>query len=219
MSPDGSQATPPPEEKLLRLIRGAPKPATHTVAGAPSASPSSAGSFAGGRLAGLWRVPSWWLTAMNLGLGCLLVGEAVVLALTVTSPAPVAPGSMPSSDDRPRTRLPQQDAPLHAQDAADLAPSLAASGSRSLFQSGAGRTVTAQGMAPTSSEAKALASRLSLIGIVPGEAAQAIVEDTQTKKTYFVTVGQHVIEGLIVQDIREDRIILNLNGEYIELSL
>jgi len=64
-----------------------------------------------------------------------------------------------------------------------------------------------------------LAARLTLVGIMAGDPAQAIIEDPQTQKAHFVTVGQHLIEGLIVEEIREDRVLLDLNGEKIELSL
>lgn len=214
MSPGGPK-TPPPEEKLLRLIRGAPALA------APRAAPASpkAAPLAGGRLSGVWRLPAWWLTAFNVGLGCLIAGEAIVLTLTMSTsePPPSAPAApahaVPSKQPPPSVAAP-------AQEPDSAAPSLAAVATGSLFQSRADATgVTSKMAAPTtSSEARVLAS-LNLIGIVSGEPAQAIVEDTQTKKTYFVKVGQHVVEGLIVQDIREDRIILDLHGEYIELSL
>ena len=70
-----------------------------------------------------------------------------------------------------------------------------------------------------SQEARALAARLTVIGLVDGDPPQAIIEDTQTQKTYFVSAGQSGTEGLIVTEIRENRVVLDLNGQPIELSL
>ena len=37
--------------------------------------------------------------------------------------------------------------------------------------------------------------------------------------TFFVTVGQSVVDGLVVKEIHDNRVVLNLNGESVELSL
>jgi type II secretory pathway component PulC len=64
-----------------------------------------------------------------------------------------------------------------------------------------------------------LVTRLTLSGIVAGDPAQAIIEDTETKKTYFVTAGQPVAEGAVLDQVESNRVILDLNGEKITLSL
>jgi len=102
-------------------------------------------------------------------------------------------------------------------------PSLAASAARPLFQSAAAGA-SAPGVSPTagagpSDVAKALASRLTLMGIVSGEPPQVVIEDAETKKTYFVTIGQAVVEGAVVEQVLENRVILDLGGEKIDLSL
>jgi hypothetical protein len=61
--------------------------------------------------------------------------------------------------------------------------------------------------------------RLSVLGIMAGSVPQAVLEDTQTKKTYVVTIGQRILDGLLVNDIQDGRVILDLQGETIELSL
>ena len=73
-------------------------------------------------------------------------------------------------------------------------------------------------MAPSGS-ANLLSSRLTLMGIVSGEPAQAIIADSQTQKTYFVSVGQPVAEGAMLEQILDNRVILNYSGEKIELTL
>jgi hypothetical protein len=120
----------------------------------------------------------------------------------VPTPPPVAPTS-----ETPPASLPDM-------------PSMAASATRPLFAppahmpSPTGPSSTAPSVA-----AKALAARLSLMGIIAGDPAQAIIEDVQTKKTYFVTVGQAVVDGAILRSVLDHRVILELEGEKIELTL
>lgn len=203
---------PLPEEKLLKLIRGkarAPAPAVATAAGAPGAGASEMKRpFAGARARSL--VGSRLLIA---GLGVLLFVELIVLAVqalrpppTVAVPAPTEMPGQPSGDTE--TSLP-------------VIPSLAQSVTRPLFapptdQPGSGSTGPRQ--AP-SGAATMIASRLTLLGIIDGNPGQAIIEDAQTKKTYFVSPGQPVVDAAVVDQVLDNRVILDFQGEKIELSL
>ena len=205
MSPDGSKS--PPEEKLLRLIRGnAPQlapvtPASPVAPTVPSGTPVT-----------VMDLSSWWMRAVQAALGVVIVGELVTLAVVLLRPAPTisiaAAPTVPSGQPSEELTAP--------------VPSVAASVSRPLFvtraSSDLGAAVRPGGGMP-SVDAKALAARLSLIGLMGGEPAQAIIEDAQTKKTFFVTAGQSLIEGLVVSEVLENRVVLDLNGETIELSL
>ena len=206
MSPDGPKVA-SPEEKLLRLIRGKSAP----VAGdASQAQPPAPGPI--GRAGPKTFLPSWWLTALNTTLGTLLGAEAIVWMVIATKPEPVVEIPVPSpqsSQGTPETAGGSPSEPL---------PSLVSAAARPLFQLVTPQSTPQESLKP-SEEAKTLAARLTLLGIVAGEPAQAIIEDAQTKKTFFVTVGQPVVEGLIVRDIRENRVVLDLSGETIELSL
>ena len=214
MSPDGSTPI-PPEEKLLRLIRGkGAAPSTGGVTGSSAAqersTPRSSAPLGMPRWLVRWRLPAWGALVANLGLGMLLIGELVALLVVSAKPEPSVTIALPPSPSS--TPSPEADEPVIA------APSLTTVASRPLFhvqdvQAPAG-VVRA-----TSSEAKMLAARLNLIGIVAGEPAQAIIEDADTKKTFFVTVGQALIEGLVVEQVESNRVILDLNGEKITLSL
>ena len=213
MSPDGSKSTPPPEEKLLGLIRGKEPASTRAQQGAPAALAglSEPSAEVGGRL------PAWWLRGLNIGLGCLIVGEMAVIVRMVTMPVPSVSLSIP------KPTAPHTGKPAGTTGFAESLPSLASAVSRPLFQpagmaSTSARPGEATAAAP-SAQAKALAARLTVIGVVAGNPAQAIIEDAQIKKTYFVSVGQPVVEGLIVQEIRDGRVVLDLQGEKIELSL
>jgi hypothetical protein len=159
-------------------------------------------------------VSSWWMRATQIAFGIVIAAELIALAVLLLRPtqtvsAVVAPVAAMAA--------PQPDALLTAP------PSIAASVSRPLFAApnAAGATTGSgrPGAGGPSEDAKALAARLSLIGIMGGAAPQVIIEDTQTKKTFSVTVGQSLIEGLVVAEVRADRVVLDLNGEQIELSL
>ena len=213
MSPDGSKS--PPEERLLRLIRG----------NAPQLAPAApaAASVAPTAPSGPWGKPtpvtvvvdlsSWWMRAVQAAFGVVIVGELVTLAVVLLRPvptisiaaAPTVPSGQPSEE---------LTAPV---------PSVAASVSRPLFATPISPEAPGQAVRPgggmPSADAKALAARLSLIGIMGGAPAQAIIEDAQTKKTFVVTAGQSLIEGLVVSEVLENRVVLDLNGETIELSL
>ena len=105
----------------------------------------------------------------------------------------------------------------------DEMPSLSASASRPLFSVSAAASSSAGTdqvtRAAPSATAQQLAARLTLMGIVAGNPAQAIIQDSQTQKTYFVKVGQPVVEGAVLEQVLEHRAVLNLNGEKIELAL
>ena len=64
-----------------------------------------------------------------------------------------------------------------------------------------------------------LVARLTLTGIVEGDPAQAIIEDSETKKTYFVTAGQVIVGGAILEKVGDTGVVLNLAGERIDLTL
>lgn len=59
---------------------------------------------------------------------------------------------------------------------------------------------------------------LNLLGIITGDNNQAIIEDKTLKKTYFLYKGDS-FGGLKVYDIKESAVILEYNGEKIELNI
>lgn len=59
---------------------------------------------------------------------------------------------------------------------------------------------------------------LGLVGIIPGDSPQAIVEDKKNQKTYYLVEGQS-INGITVEDINEDKAILEYRGKKITLFL
>ena len=96
----------------------------------------------------------------------------------------------------------------------------ASSASRPLFAAPAGRAGTpGPSRSAPSGSAQLLASRLTLTGVISGDPPQAIIEDSQTQKTYFVTVGQALAEGAVLDQVLDNRVILDFQGEKIELNL
>ena len=199
---------PPPEEKLLKLIRGHP-----ARAAAPGLAPGAeAASPALPRSRPLSRV-SWLAWAIG-GLSLAVLIELGGLLIEATRPSVVIRAPM----------LPVEGAAAEPVAAAASAapleeiPSLAASAAGAVFAASGGSSPSAP-RAPQSATLKQLAARLTLMGIVSGEPSQAIIEDAETHKTYFAIVGQAVADGAIVDQVLDGRVILDVDGEKLDLAL
>lgn len=59
---------------------------------------------------------------------------------------------------------------------------------------------------------------INLLGIISGDNPQAILEDKNTQKTYYLNKGQS-ISDFVVEDIKEGRVILNYKGQKLELYM
>lgn len=57
---------------------------------------------------------------------------------------------------------------------------------------------------------------LKVVGIILGDHPQAIIEDSQTRQTYFLQKGES-IKGATIEDIKKGRVALNFGGQIIEL--
>jgi hypothetical protein len=147
------------------------------------------------------------------GLATVLAVEVIALIVQAVRPIPVVAVPMvalaPAPDLATTTKAPVPEI-----------PSLAASASQPLFTAApVANTSGSLSRGAPSGTAQLLASRLTLLGIVPGDPPQAIIEDSQTKKTYFVTTGQQVVDGAVLADVHESHVVLDLQGERIELTL
>lgn len=65
---------------------------------------------------------------------------------------------------------------------------------------------------------KELVSDFRLVGIMPGEEPQAIIEEKKTGQTFFLQKGEN-IQGIEIMDILTGRVILGKGDETITLSL
>lgn len=228
MSPDGSTQS-VPEEKLLKLIRGKSRSALAAAAPLVSAGETTllrqetrrktrTFKILPERFPGR-RIP--WSRIVILGLGVVLLFEGKWLWEELKQP--LRADELLSFEGVSSPLLPQL--------SISERPSLVESAKRPLFIASATAhelpsthsPQQGQANADTTAQihqmAKTLASRLTLLGIVASEPAQVIIEDSQTKKTYFVSLGQEVVEGAILKEVLEHQVILELSGEKITLTL
>ncbi len=194
---------PTPEEKLLRLIRGKVAVPQAGSGGAPaSLAPHP-------RLPVNFSISGWqWVTVVSVLLGLILIVEVATLIFQFTRP-------MPSVEIRPANPV---NPPAAEPTPVEPIPSLAAAAQRPVFVSPVASTGGSAEIKPPSTDAKQFAAKLTLTGIITGDPPQAILEDTETKKTYFVSPGQ-VVDGAVVESVLENSVILNLQGEKVELGL
>jgi len=200
---------PLPEEKLLKLIRGKGR-APSGAAAAPTGGSASVMKFT---LPGARPRSRYGTRLLIGGLSALLLMEFIFLIFQALRPPPTV--SVPLLPDTPSDPSSGTEAP------APPMPSLAQSAFHPLFAPPAdapGSPGSVSRPVPSGS-ATLLASRLTLLGIIAGTPGQAIIEDSQTKKTYFVSPGQVVVEGAMVEEVLDTRVILDLQGEKIELTL
>lgn len=156
-------------------------------------------------------LPSWPHLAV-WGLGGVLLIEAVWLIVQAVRPLPEIPVPVVAS--------PSADEPATAAAVLDGLPALSATASQPLFTPPAATpSMPSASAAIPSASVRQLAARLTLTGIIAGSPAQAIIEDAETKKTYFVTAGQAVVDGAVLEQVLDNRVILDRAGEKIELSL
>ncbi len=209
MSPDGPPK-PPPEERLLRLIRGRqphPQPSTAAQTAPVRAVAGPVVAAWPARAVEAARRARWTELAAALLITLLALEVAGILFWIVRPlprvelPAPVAAGA--GSAPPPALFM--------------GAPSLAASAPANVFTASPPAQPAASGAQSVTT--KQLASRLMLVGVVAGNPAQAIIEDTQTQRTYMVTPGQSVTEGAVLERVLDNRVVLDVGGEKIELAL
>ena len=215
MSPDGS-VKPSPEERLLKLIRGKP---TKLASGGPGGAAVGGAAYPARSLAR--RSGYHWPQIAIVGLSVLLGLEGVYLIVQLARPVPEI-----QAPPLPKRAMEQAGAGgPEASPSAELAeiPSLSTSASRPLFISTAEEpkpnAQAAEGRQAPSTAAKQLSTRLTLVGIIDGDPAQVILEDSQNQKTFFVTIGQATVEGAVLEQVQGNRVILDLQGEKIELSM
>lgn len=60
------------------------------------------------------------------------------------------------------------------------------------------------------------AQGLRLVGIVLDDSAEAVIEDTQANRTFFVRVGDSIQQG-VVEKITEDKVVITFGGQQVEL--
>jgi hypothetical protein len=88
---------------------------------------------------------------------------------------------------------------------------------RNIFAGGSSIQTESQASG-TEPSAEMSGGNLGLVGIVPGDNPQAIVEEKKNQKTYYLLKGQS-INGITVEDIKEDKVVLEYGGKRMTLFL
>ena len=82
-----------------------------------------------------------------------------------------------------------------------------------------GKTVFGQSQgAPEDVEPGDATAAIGLVGIIAGDNPQAIIEDKKAQKTYYLNKGQS-FNGYVVEEISENKVILDCEGKKISLFL
>jgi type II secretory pathway component PulC len=63
-----------------------------------------------------------------------------------------------------------------------------------------------------------ISAQVGLVGIIAGDNPQAIIEDKKAQKTYYLNKGQS-FNGYVVEEILENKVILDFEGKKISLFL
>ena len=192
MSPDGS-TKPSPEEKLLKLIRQSP-------AGRQGAAPTlfTARSFAVA-----------WPRMVITGLIIMVCAELVWLVSQTVRPLPIV------------------ERPVIPHVGADPTPPVQVEPDSLLMNAPPGLFAQPMGTPPSppqpspdpvvKQKAEDLRTRLKVAGIMGGNPARAILQDTRNNRSYTVQIGDRV-EDSVVKEIGSGRVVLDLAGDPIELT-
>lgn len=207
-----------PEEKLLRLIRGekkpkdkAPSPSEKEKAVPVSEDTRAAAVVKKRNIAAQAMQPKGehdYIRLINIVLIAVLVMITVVLladTIRFNLKRPVYVAEI-------TTKTAEHPAP-QPQPPSDISSNSDALISRDLFKLPA--IVPANSIPQVSYEKL---KDLSLKGIIAGDKPQAIIEDEKNRKSYFLYKGESV-NNIKVEDIQSDRVILNVDGEVLELTL
>ncbi|MCX5697848.1 MAG: hypothetical protein NTU54_07795 [Candidatus Omnitrophica bacterium] len=200
----------PPEERLLRLIRGQDKTAGAKDAQAPLPPQDTKPQLKSQRHNPLIRLSLKFSLKKALLLAFVL--SAIYLAAVFFFP-------LFYSDriDLPQAQ-PGRNAALQSgetkQNRQPLEHYLNALHGRDIFVNQLAQTKNG---APGALAAD-LIKDMSLVGIISGVDPQVIIEDKKMQKTYYLKKGQSIGE-LQIEDIQEGKIIISHNGEKFELYL
>jgi hypothetical protein len=208
----------PPEERLLKLIRGERKPRTAAL---PKQNTESDPSSDSAKVVppAFKKNPGFVLPRVNLDQAAVrkILIAAVSLSLFYLAAVFVFPLVVSQKISLPDLPVKAESRELAAEEA--LNPYEFYSGAvnqRRIFNNVSG---SAQGSGPAQAVANAdLVKQINLVGIISGDEPQAIVEDKNAQKTYYVAKGQSIGE-IIIEDIQEGKVIVSYKGQRFVLYL
>jgi type II secretory pathway component PulC len=189
-----------PEEKLLRLIRGAKNQERAQAAAKKTSEPEVPARAVRARP---FKADPALLRAVSI---VVFAGSCAFLLKTLFA-APTVPQVPPSVHEG----APEQ--PVQEQTLEHYLQQAAASRIFGLQQQEA---PAGPSSGPTDAEIADMLKDLTLMGVISGAAPQAIIEDQRTQKTYYLNKGQS-LGDLQVESIQENKVILNYKGRRSEL--
>lgn len=236
MAEDG-QVT--PEKQLLNLIEGGGKGGASKPAGAGGGAPASGqkaapsplsfGNLFGallGRVSFFKRNAKKKLSAkpkfkINLGMvnGVLALAVVALLAyLVVDAGASAMMLARPINLPRETERAASAPAASKVSPLNESAYYLQKINSRDIFKEGAKpQPKNEEKSAPAPVENNPAVSGLSLVGISWSSNPDVIIEDKDQKRTYFVKRGQALGQGVKVEAVFKDHVVLSYDGQEFEL--
>lgn len=210
----------PPEERLLRLIRGQDKKETET-----KPSPGQEGTA----LAKATTIPtlspmaekrpeaSFSFSIFNLFNFLLVIIAITLIGYLGWQILNLKEGkdNLPLISRTVDVSLPEADTEIEEEPSKPYSYYSQEIGKKDLFKSSVLQGQEGQTAAAVSSLSD-LSANLVLLGIVLDQRPQAIIEDAKTKKSYFLYKGDSIGE-IKVEDILESKVILSYQQEKIEL--
>lgn len=211
----------PPEEKLLRLIRGQDKkekkpisapnsPIVDKTASVPQLSAETKPDISGQAEAGS---KNYFFNLFNFLLVIIFIGVIAYLGWEIfklKEESNLSVASEIAEVSLPQEQLKTEEEPLkpYSYYSQEI-------GKKELFKASVlqGQEKELTSSAPTIRD---LSADLILLGIVLDNQPQAIIEDKKAKKSYFLYKGD-VIGEMKVDEIMEGKVILSYQGEKIEL--
>lgn len=220
-----------PEEKLLRLIRGEKKHKDDSAVNKPVHKQNSAEKptteirspkYATAILSSADNERRY-LKFINAALMIILIVIIAFFVLNFLNLKPQEPLSISHREDsavkvEPQTKNNEKKESGQLSQLMPFSGYAETVGKRELFKS---YRVEAQKEKPAAAKLEQVQDKikdLSLIGIISGDNPQAIIEDRRNQKTYFLNKGQ-TINQMTLEEIFNDRVILNYEGEKLELTL
>lgn len=210
-----------PEEKLLSIIKGNNKSQPAIPAEAPQAQASQARNKIDDYISALsknailkksvfdpaalraynrYMIIAGGLIALYLIMDILLVSPYRKAAHTISSLASSATS----------IRTAEKKVPIETKNYSYYSSKLSG---RSLFTGG-----PYSSSAPEELSDDEASDNIGLVGIMPGNNPQAIIEDKKAQKTYYLIKGQS-INGITVDDVKEGNVILDYKGRKLTLFL
>lgn len=211
-------STLPPEERLLRLIKGGDKKSENRAEAAGKKKNGNGPIFSG--VANFMFKNSFLRSSFFVFLNRIFLVVASVLAVYIVGTFLLnqMADDYGAIDESRQSRIDAED----KKEAGDRSVGISEENMQKFLNQVQGKkvfgTVSSPYPAIASAAGDSVAKRFNLVGIVNGAQPQAIIEDAVTQKTYYIYEGQ-TIGGVTVKEITNGKTVLIYEGEEIALVM